>query len=143
MKPAAAPRSRSLKFAITPMIDIVFLLIIFFLVSTHFVKSETLAEVDLPAASEAENEEVSSRRMTVTVLADGSYSTGNRPIKWTDLEAKLLSIEKPSEDEEEFEVRIRSDKQTPYKFVKRILEICAQAGITKISFTVIAEVEGA
>lgn len=44
-------RDTGLKFDITPLIDIVFNLVIFFLVATHFVSSEARETVDLPAAS--------------------------------------------------------------------------------------------
>ncbi|WP_339745703.1 biopolymer transporter ExbD [uncultured Rubinisphaera sp.] len=139
MKPAVARRSRSLKFAITPMIDIVFLLIIFFLVATHFVKSETLETVNLPEASQAEDPEtISPRRMTITILSDGSYLLAGRKLPWSELEAILLQVEKPrTADDPEQEVRIRGDAAAEYRFIKPILETCAKANLRKVSFTVV------
>ena len=141
MKPAVSPRSRNLRFAITPMIDIVFLLIIFFLVATHFVKSETQSPVDLPEATQAEaHDEASADRIVVTVSPDGVYSVGARAITWTDLEAMILRPEQGG-GEAEREVRIRGDRQTPYQFIKPILLACAQGNVRKVSFSVLPSSE--
>ncbi len=138
MKPATAPRSRSLRFAITPMIDIVFLLIIFFLVATHFVKSETLEPVELPEASQAEDPEASSpHRMTITIREDGSYILNGRTLEWLELESILLQVEKPREQDAELEVRLRGDARAEYRYIKPILEACAKANLTKVGFTVL------
>ena len=141
MKSAKVPRSRSLRFMITPMIDIVFLLIIFFLVTTHFVKSETLETVELPAATQATNqEEVSQRRLVITITSQEQYFVAGRVVTWPELEGIILEAEsqagKPKEKKER-EVRIRGDASSRYELVKPILMACAQAGIQKVSFAVV------
>lgn len=137
MKPAVATRSRTLRFAITPMIDIVFLLIIFFLVATHFVKSETQTPVDLPEASLATlEEEVRPQRVIVTVSPVGEYSIAGRVVSRAELEAILQPADAREPQAEEREVRIRGDLATPYEFVKPILLACARAGIRDVSFSV-------
>ncbi len=137
MKPAVATRSRTLRFAITPMIDIVFLLIIFFLVATHFVKSETQTPVELPEASLATlEEEVRPQRVIVTVSPVGEYSIAGRVVTRAELEAILQHAEARETHAKEREVRIRGDRATPYEFVKPILLACARAGIRDVSFSV-------
>lgn len=140
MKAALVPRSRSLRFAITPMIDIVFLLIIFFLVSTHFVQSETQAPVELPLATQASSEEeVVPQRLVITVSADGTYTVSGRVLIWPDIEAMILQSGKNDEPAAEREIRIRGDRATQYEFIKPILIACAQVGITRISFSVLPD----
>jgi len=57
----------------TPMIDVVFLLIIFFLVSSHLQRQETQQELDLPVAQASiEDEAKPTPRVTINVLEDGS-----------------------------------------------------------------------
>ena len=141
MKTAKVPRSRSLRFMITPMIDIVFLLIIFFLVTTHFVQSETLETVDLPAATQATNEkEIATHRLVITINKKGEYLVAGRVISWPQLEGIILEAEggvgKLKENKRR-EVRIRGDAASRYELVKPILMACAQAGIRKVSFAVV------
>lgn len=141
MKTAKVHRSRSLRFVITPMIDIVFLLIIFFLVATHFVKSETQETVDLPAATQATNEEeIAARRIIITITDQDKYLVGGRFLTWPELEGIILETEdqsgKPNKDQQR-EVRIRGDASSQYHLVKPILMACAQAGIKKVSFAVV------
>ena len=143
MKTAKVTRSRSLRFAITPMIDVVFLLIIFFLVTTHFVKSETEETVDLPVATQATNEpEQATRRLVITINAQEKYLVNSRVITWPALESIILETETGTVKDESAdprEVRIRGDSSSQYQLVKPILMACAQAGIQKVSFAVIPE----
>ena len=65
-------------FNMTPMIDVVFLLIIFFLVSSHLARQETQLELDLPTAASGREAAVESHpRLTVNVLADGHVMLGS------------------------------------------------------------------
>ncbi len=136
MRPAVVPRARTLRFAITPMIDIVFLLIIFFLVASHFVKSETQAPVELPQATlAAQDEEVNPRRIIVTVSPVGEYSVANRGYTLAEVQAMIESDRRDSPAEGR-EIRIRGDRDTPYEYIKPLLLACARAGIRDVSFSV-------
>ena len=65
--------SRDVGFNMTPMIDVVFQLIIFFLLSSHLAKQETQLPLPLPTAGSGQAEQDSDRpRLTVNVLADGT-----------------------------------------------------------------------
>jgi len=137
MRTSSAPRSRTLRFAITPMIDIVFLLIIFFLVATHFVKSETLDPVNLPEATQATDpDEATPSRLVITVSAEGNYSVNGRPLTWDELKPLILALEPGEEPDSEREVRIRADAKATYEKVKPIMLACAEAGVRKVSFSV-------
>lgn len=146
MKTAKVHRSRSLRFVITPMIDIVFLLIIFFLVASHFVKSETQEAVDLPAATQAAHlQESSPRRLVITITDQEVYLVAGRDITWPELEGIILETEDRSgklNEKNEREVRIRGDASSQYQLVKPILMACAQAGIQKVSFAVVPAESG-
>ncbi len=77
----------------TPMIDVVFQLIIFFLVASHLARQETQVEVDLPTAASGhqEDEQPELRRVVVNVLpgigTDGRVQVGGRLLTHSELAA--------------------------------------------------------
>lgn len=136
-------RSGALKFNLTPMIDVVFNLIIFFLAASHLARSESLAPVKLPEASTGRPEDAEKqRRMTVTITAAGTYHVGNTPHTLDDIERQLLA-ERAADPAKphEFELRIRTDRDVPYRQIEPLLMTCARTGITKIKFAVLPGVD--
>ncbi len=67
MKIPQRARQRGLSPQMTPLIDIVFLLNIFFLVASYFIRNQAQAEIELPTASQAENLDEGQARLTVTI----------------------------------------------------------------------------
>ena len=134
-----APRykpSRKFGFNMTPMIDVVFLLIIFFLVSSHLAQRENRIEVDLPMAASGEDDTPSSSpRVTVTVLADGTVLLAGKPIALVDLSARLKSRRLQSGDQ--VELRIRSDRRALYQIIEPVLSSAAEAGVWNVTFAVL------
>lgn len=129
-------RSSRVRFNITPLIDIVFLLIIFFLVSSHFVQSETQSAIDLPTSrTVAEQVDEPPRRLVITVDRRQQLLVANRQVPLTELEH--LIGEGRAEHGANFEVRIRGDRQVPYAVLEPILVRCATAGVGQVRFAVI------
>src|SRR4029079_1035264 len=92
-------------FNMTPMIDVVFQLIIFFLLSSHLAKQQQQLPLPLPAVKSGVVEAAEAcPRLTVNVLADGTLLVANRPIQAEEL-AGLLR-ERRAAHGEELEVRI-------------------------------------
>ena len=128
-------RSGSLGFNMTPMIDVVFLLIIFFLVSSHLAKQEAQMPLPLPTAESGKKSlDEDAPRLTINVTAEGvpvavgaPYSAGraNSAADATDLRGRLG-----------LQVRIRGDRNVPYKHVEPIMLACTRAGIWDVSFSV-------
>ena len=128
-------------FNTTPMIDVVFLLIIFFLVSSHLAQQERV-KVDLPkAVSGEQSEEGKTRRVVVNVLLDKQH---NRLIQVAGQEVDHQQLEALIEDEyneanrrrTDLEVRIRTDYRIPYEFIEPIMVACANARVWKVTFAV-------
>ena len=125
----------SLSFNMTPMIDIVFLLIIFFILSSHFARQETQLELALPeAASGQEATFDETRRLIVTVMPDGQLQLAGAAVDAAQLEQRIAYESQQSGGD--LEVRIRSDRQAPYRQIEPILVACARAGIWKVTFAV-------
>lgn len=134
------PRLRHLPigFNMTPMIDVVFLLIIFFLLSNHLAQREHRIPVDLPDAvsGQAENADVNPR-VTVTMAADGQLWLAAQPVSVEEIGTRLR--DEQHRQEGRLELRIRCDKHVPYREVEPLLSQAVQAGIAKVSFAVVAE----
>jgi len=126
--------SAELGIDMTPMIDVVFQLIIFFLVSSHLVKQETQVQLPLPVAKSGDKDVDSTSRLTVNVLADGGLLLAGRQLNEQELTARLA--EKVQELGKDVEVRIRSSRQVPYAKVEPVMLSCAKAGVWNVTFAV-------
>ena len=130
--------NRKLGFNMTPMIDVVFLLIIFFLVSSHLSKQENQVELNLPvAASSAEDPNQPAPRVTINVTADGKYSLAGRPIAADRLAGQFADV--VAKEGNDLEVRIRSSRLAPYSAVEPIMLACTQSGIWNVTYAVFRE----
>ena len=119
----------------TPMIDVVFQLLIFFLVSNHIAKQEAQMPIPLPVAdSGAEDEETARPRVTINVLPDSELLLAGKPVTRNELPERLRAA--VSQEGADVEIRIRSDRRVPYGEVEPILLSCAQAGIWNVAFAV-------
>jgi len=140
MRAPSHPGRGSLGLNMTPMIDVVFLLIIFFLVSSHLARQEVQMELDLPEAGTGERpEEDDTRRVIVNVLPraepGGQLLVGGRTMPPDEL-ASLIGFE-AEQTEGPLEVRIRTDRRAPYRLVEPIMLACADAGVWRVTFAVI------
>ncbi|MBX3436355.1 MAG: biopolymer transporter ExbD [Planctomycetaceae bacterium] len=134
MKIPRRQRPPGLRFNITPLIDVVFLLVIFFLVTAHFAQHEQVAAVELPHAVQVADIPDSVRRLVVSVTADGTLFVKGRDVSLEEFE--MLLHENTEGRSADFEVRIRSDRAVPYGQVEPLLFSCLRAGVTKIAFAV-------
>lgn len=125
----------SLSFNMTPMIDIVFLLIIFFILSSHFARQETQLELALPEAASGQEAAVDeTRRLIVNVMPDGQLQLAGTAVDAAQLQQRIAYESQQSGGD--LEVRIRSDRQAPYRQIEPILVACARAGVWKVTFAV-------
>jgi biopolymer transport protein ExbD len=141
MKIPSQHRKYGLALNITPLIDLVFLLNIFFLVATYFIRNEQVAAVDLPSATKGQDDDAESDapgRLTVTVMPDGQLSSSGKTISPDDF-VLFLSETLSEHGPDGTEVRIRADKAVPYSFVEPLLVKAAELGVTKIRFAVLRE----
>jgi biopolymer transport protein ExbD len=130
-------------FDMTPMIDVVFQLIIFFLVASHLAQQETQLELDLPKATSghrtADDEDL--RRVVVNVLPDespaGQILVSGRRMTAAEL-TRLIGYES-QRAEKRLEVRIRSHRKAPFAQIEPILLACARAGVWRVTFAVVDE----
>jgi biopolymer transport protein ExbD len=126
---------RSVQFNVTPLIDVVFLLIIFFLVNSHLAQQETQMDLALPtAASGHEMLESKIQRVTINLLSDGRLFLGSDEIAVEEIQRRLEIEKKQTSDD--LEIRLRADRMVAYRHVEPLLLACTRAGIWNVSFAV-------
>jgi len=111
---------------LTPIIDMVFLLLIFFLVATTFQQTEREMKIALPEAISAGPISVSLRELVVNVDAQGEIIVSGRTMSVDDL--RTLVTEAVATNPEQ-KVTVRGDRETPYANIVRVLDVCKAAGI--------------
>ncbi len=111
---------------LTPIIDMVFLLLIFFLVATTFHQTEREMQVALPQAAFAGPISTSLREIIVNVDVDGNIIVSGRTISPQDLQAL---IEEAVAGNSQQKVTVRGDHRTAYANVVRVLDICKGSGV--------------
>ena len=121
----------------TPMIDVVFLLIVFFLVSSHLAQRENRIKVELPTAVSGQGpDDDASKRVTITLQSDGQLWLAGRLIGLDRLTKRLTDYRSPAA-QDSVELRIRCDRSVPYRQVEPLLGAAVDAGIWDVSFAVL------
>lgn len=115
---------------LTPMIDIVFLLVIFFMVGTKFSDAERQFEVKLPTVSDALPLSELPDKIIVSVTQSGELYLGEKSITLKELEQELAVAHKRYQDQA---VVVRGDAQGAYQNIMNILAVCHRVGITNLS----------
>ena len=134
MKIPARKRSK-VGFNMTPMIDVVFLLIIFFLVSSHLVRQESRPNLALPIAPSGETDPEENRpRIVVNVEENGQLFVTGRVVTPIRLEQLLNSARE--QQGENLEVRIRASRAAIYGNVEPVMLACTRAKIWNVTYAV-------
>jgi biopolymer transport protein ExbD len=117
---------------ITPLIDVVFLLLIFFMVSTTFDR-ESEIKITLPQASE-EITELKTEKIEVDIDLQGRIFINRKPLLNSQLETIREALRDASLDLESPPVIINADAEARYQLVVRVMDAARQLGLLKITF---------
>jgi biopolymer transport protein ExbD len=109
------------------MIDVVFLLMIFFLVASKLDEADRFIDVVVPKASAAKPLTSRPREFLVNIDREGNYFVGARPIAISDLQTllKQAAVDNPKRQT----VIVRADENVAHKFVVAAMNACVEAGI--------------
>ena len=122
---------------LVPLIDVILVLIIFFVVTTTFDARSTL-QVQLPTASDQKNTSPP-RSLSVLVNADGRYFINDQEVLRTDVEALKQTIAQVAGDDREQTVLLRADARTPYQAVVTAQDALGQLGFRRIAIATAPE----
>jgi len=126
-------RNDELDLNLTPLIDVVFLLLIFFMVSTTFEKTARL-KVDLPQAS-AEAEQQPAEKIILGIDVEGRYYINDRQLVNTQLKTLKIALSKVAGDNRDMPVVLRADAKTPHQAVVTAMDAASQVGLTRLSIS--------
>ena len=120
---------------LTPMIDVVFLLLCFFVTSQIFAQWETEIDIALPTAATGGMPQRLPGEVIINVVADGTAVVNGQSLGDRELRAMMDRLVQlfPGQP-----VLLRADKATAYEHVVRVLDTCRQADIWNISFATLA-----
>ncbi len=129
----------SLVWNATPLIDVIFLLIIFFLLTINFSEA-IIKRVNLPRADEAQEIEKNVKRISITVLSAEHIFVGMKMVPLAELEKSLFALlNERSLDPQTITLQLLGDEDVPYEVVQTVMQKIALIGITRIEFSTLKE----
>jgi biopolymer transport protein ExbD len=118
-------------FQLAPMIDMTFLLLVFFMVTTKISKEQVKVDIKLPTAANAVIPNDLSNRDIVSIDGAGNYFVGQEPVDKKQLTAHLKERFKVTPP---LRLYVRADKNTPGKKIKELMKIASEAGAVNVIF---------
>ena len=115
----------------TPMIDMVFLLLVFFMTVSTLARADKQVKLDLPESSQSDVPEDLSDRGTVSLDAEGNIYLGARPLNIETMQAEMREA---LEVNPELRIHVRADQMTPYREIKKVLNACAEVGAYEVIY---------
>ena len=125
----------SVEVNLTPLIDVVFLLLIFFMVSTTFDKHSRL-KVSLPEASSAAVQP-QQEALVITIDARGRYFLNQRQLVNNRADTLRLAIQKTLGGKADTPVVLRADANTPHHAVVTAMDVASQLGLSQLSIATV------
>jgi biopolymer transport protein ExbD len=125
------PRPEVFGFQIAPMVDILLVLLVFFIVTWNFSLSEKELDVKIPSATNSKDSDAYVGQVVVNVKTDGSLVFNRQAIAPDELVAKLRELAKLYSDQA---VILRGDRNVNYQSIVKALDLCRQANIWNVAF---------
>ena len=118
---------------LTPLIDVVFLLLIFFMVSTTFTH-ENQMRINLPEA-QADALQVENNQINIMILQNGNYSINGKAVANRDIETLIEALRIEAGAETDQEVVISADSLSSHQSVVRAMDAAGRLGLTQVRIT--------
>ncbi|MBU1330305.1 MAG: biopolymer transporter ExbD [Gammaproteobacteria bacterium] len=136
MKFRRKPRE-NVEINLASLIDVVFILLLFFVVTTTFTR-ETQLKVDLPeAASGTPPEQTELKQMEILIAADGSFSLNAKALLKSDLDTLMAALQKESEGDNSLPLTISADAMTPHQAVITAMDAAGKLGFAHLRITTV------
>jgi biopolymer transport protein ExbD len=116
---------------LAPLVDVLLLLLIFFLMTWNAARNENELDVKVPKASAAKEKNAPIGDVVVNVKADGNVVVNRRTLTGPELSELLKNLVQLNTEQA---VVIRGDEAGAYKNIVGVLNICSEAGVTNVAF---------
>jgi biopolymer transport protein ExbD len=120
-----------LGFQIAPMVDILLVLLCFFIVTWSFARKENELDVKVPSAENAKESNPALNQNVLNVKVDGSVVWNRKTVGLPELESRLRELAELFPD---YAIIVRGDEQTPYRNIVAVLDTCRAANIWNVAF---------
>ena len=127
-------RSKEVGVDLTPLIDVVFLLLIFFMVSTTFTRESHL-QVELPEANGEPATPAEVQQIDVVINAQGQYILNDRTLVNNRRETLERGVRELAEGDNSLPFIITADARTPHEYVVRAMDVAGRLGFARLSIT--------
>ncbi|MFT0213260.1 biopolymer transporter ExbD [Pseudomonas sp. F1_0610] len=122
---------------LAPLIDVVFILLLFFVVTTTFTR-ETRLKVDLPEAVSGEAQQAAEpQTLEVLIGVDGSYSVNNQPLAVNDLKHLMDKLVEASGGNQDYPVTISADGKAPHQAVVTAMDAASKLGFSRLRISTV------
>ncbi len=128
-------KEEAVEINLTPLIDVVFLLLIFFMVSSTFDRYSKI-KVQLPRA-DGVVEQTRTESIVLAIDAKGNYFVNDRQVVNTTLETLKQALRKTLGNKKDLALVLRADGRTPHQSVVRAMEAASQLGLTRLSIATV------
>jgi len=118
---------------LTPLIDVVFLLLIFFMVSTTFEK-ESQIKVELPEAQTQSATESPPEVLDITIDAEGRFFVNQREVVSSNIDTLKQAIAKAIGDRKDIPVVITGDANATWQAIMKAMDAASQLGLVNMTF---------
>ena len=137
MKFRRKQRENNVEINLASLIDVVFILLLFFVVTTTFTR-ETQLKVDLPeAASGTPPEDTALKQMEVLISAEGNYSLNGQALLKSDLDGLMAALGKESGGDNSLPLSISADAKTPHQAVITAMDAAGKMGFSHLRITTV------
>ncbi|MEL7187550.1 MAG: biopolymer transporter ExbD [Pseudomonadota bacterium] len=133
LRPRAQPEVN-----LTSLIDVVFLLLIFFMVSTSFVKQSQI-NINLPEANSAPVADEAPDRIDIMITESGTYLINGRELINSRPETMRSALQKESNGNNELPITISADANAKHQNVVTAMDVAGRLGFTKINIATVNE----
>jgi biopolymer transport protein ExbD len=120
-----------LGFQIAPMVDILLVLLCFFIVTWSFARKENELDVKVPSAQNSKETQSVLNQTVLNVKADGSVVWNRKTIPLPELMDKLKDLSSIYPD---YAIIVRGDERVPFRFIAAVLDTCRAANIWNVAF---------
>ncbi len=130
-------RQDNVEIGLAPLIDVVFILLLFFVVTTTFTR-ETQLQVDLPEAVSGTPPQASELKpLEVVIGANGSFSVNGQALVKSDLNSLMTSLQRESEGDSSLPLTISADSKTPHQAVITAMDAAGKLGFAHLRITTV------